>query len=270
VGLSDEESLVRYTAVQDAVASGPEELVDLIAPLLFDQVSAIRMEAAVRLAGVDSTLLKPYQRDALRETLDEYIHATEYSLDFAFAGHNLGNLYARLGDRQKAIEYYSAAIAIDGLFFPAKVNLAMLYNASGRNPEAERLLREVVEEHPGQYEAMYSLGLLLAEMGRTQESAEWIAQAADGMPSRSRLRYNLGLLQQQLGALDAAEASLSRALELDPENIDYLYALADHYLKRGQPQKALPLAERMIASHPRLEIGYQIKAHIQGSTGPRR
>jgi len=268
--LSDEESLVRYTAVQSATAPTPEALVDLIAPLLFDNVAAVRMEAAVRLAGVPRELLKDYQRAALEETLAEYIAATEYSLDFAFAGHNLGNLYTQLDQPEKAVAYYRAAIEIDDLFFPAKVNLAMLYNAGGQNTEAERLLREVVADHPDEYEAMYSLGLLLAEMGRLPEAAAMIERAAEGLPLRTRLRYNLGLLQQQLGDTEQAETNLLHALAAEPENIDYLFALADHYIKRGDPAKAAPLAERMIAARPQLEIGYQVKAHIESLTEPRR
>ncbi len=57
----------------------------------------------------------------------------EYSLDFSFAGHNLGNLYTALGDPEKAERYYKTAIEIDDLFYPAKANLAVLYNAQGRN-----------------------------------------------------------------------------------------------------------------------------------------
>ncbi len=92
VALADPEPLVRHTAAISFVAATPEDLVGLVAPLLFDPVKAVRMQAAVQLADAPEQLLKPYQREALRETLAEYRQAMEYSLDFAFAGHNLGNL----------------------------------------------------------------------------------------------------------------------------------------------------------------------------------
>ena len=87
----------------------------------------------------------------------------EYSGDFAFGRYNLGNLYIDLGEPQKAIDSFRAAIRIDDLSYPAKVNLAILYTQLGRNAEAETLLREVVKAYPELYDVHYSLGLLLAE-----------------------------------------------------------------------------------------------------------
>jgi tetratricopeptide (TPR) repeat protein len=261
--LSDEDALVRHTAVSHINTSSPEELVELVAPLLFDHVRAVRMQAAVRLAGLAETHFKPYQQEALDETLAEYKEAMTYSLDFAFAGHNLGNLYTQLDDKDLAEGYYKSALDIDNLFYPAKTNLAMLYNSQGRNKEAEKLLREIIADYPDQYEAAYSLGLLLAEINRLEEAAVYLARAAQGIPDRSRVLYNLGLIQQHLGRLAEAEAALTRVVEMEPENLDYLYALADHYIKRGDFQRALPIAERMIAAHPEQRVGHDLKAYVQ-------
>jgi tetratricopeptide (TPR) repeat protein len=99
----------------------------------------------------------------MKQALAEYINAMQRTGDFAASRHNLGNLYADLGQTDRAIDHYRKAIAIDRLFYPAKVNLAMLYIRRGKKIPAEALLREVVEEHPDLYEIKYSLGLLLAE-----------------------------------------------------------------------------------------------------------
>jgi predicted CXXCH cytochrome family protein len=261
--LADAEPLVRYTAADSMAPADAQELVDLVAPLLFDPLRAVRMEAATRLAGIPDRLLKPYQQQALRQTLAEYQQAMEYSLDFAFAGHNLGNVYTRLGERTRAETYYRQAIEIDGLFYPAKMNLATVYNSMGRNPEAEALLREVLEAYPELDDAAYSLALLLVEMGRPAESVPYLEQAAAGMPQRSRVQYNLGLLYQKVGRRAAAEQAFMHALALEQDNIDYLYALADHYVKRGEPLKALPLADRMIVSHPENSLGRELKAYLE-------
>jgi tetratricopeptide (TPR) repeat protein len=77
------------------------------------------------------------------------------------------------------------------------------------------------------------------------------------------VHYNLGLLLQSLERPPEAEAALMRALELEPENLDYLYALADHYLKRGEPARALPLTERMIAADPEDPLGPRMKAFVE-------
>jgi tetratricopeptide (TPR) repeat protein len=243
--LADVEALVRYTAVNSVNTQDPAKLVRLVTPLLFDQVRAVRLQAASRLAGLPAELFKPYQLAVLQETLAEYEQVMEYSLDFAFAGHNLGNLYARLGEPGKARAYYEAALEIDDLFFPAKANLAVLYSGEGRNDEAERLLREILVAYPQQHDSAYSLGLLLAEMGRYEEAAEYLHRAARGMPDQARVFYNLGLVLQYLGRAAEAEAALRQTVQLEPVNPDFLYALADHYMKRGDLDKARAVSERL-------------------------
>ncbi len=261
--LSDAEPLVRYMAVQSVNLPNPEDLVELVAPLLFDPVRAVRMQAASTLAGLPERLFRPYQQEALAETIAEYQKAMEYSLDFSFAGHNLGNLYARLGDARLAEENYRLAIEIDDLFYPAKANLAVLLNSQGRNQEAETLLWEILEAYPEEHDVAYSLGLLLAELQRYDEAADYLGRAALGLAERPRVHYNLGLVLQYLERQPEAETALRRAVELEPDNLDYLYALADHYVRRGELRRALPIAERMIETHPESPVGREVKAYIE-------
>jgi predicted CXXCH cytochrome family protein len=263
--LSDEDPLIRHTAVDRVIAPSPERLYELVSPLLFDPVRAVRLQAAVRLAGLPDGLFKPYQREALDKATDDYIAAMKYSLDFSYAGHNLGNLYVALGDPEKAERYYKTAIEIDDLFYPAKANLAVLYNTQGRNEETERLLREILSAYPDQHDAEYSLGLVLAEMKRYDEAVTYLDRAARAMPERARVFYNLGLAAQAANRLDEAETALQRAFELEPSNFDIMHALADHYLRRGEYQRALPLAERMIAAQPNNPAGGYIKGQIENA-----
>lgn len=157
-----------------------------------------------------------------------------------------------------AIKHYQKAVEIDSEFYPAKVNLAMLYNRQGQNEKAEKLLREVVLEHPEQFEAAYSLGLLLVEMEKFQSAAAYLHQAAEGMPQYARIHYNLGLLLQHLKRDSEAEASLQRALGIEMDNFDYLYALTDFYLKRGKFNKARYYAEQIARKYPNQQMGHDM------------
>jgi tetratricopeptide (TPR) repeat protein len=265
--LADDDPLIRYTALSSLQAGTDEEYVRLVTPLLFDGVRAVRIEAAARLAGTPDAMLKPYQRQALAQGLEEYERIMAYSLDFAFAGHNLGNLYTRLGDVARAEQYYHDALEVDDLFYPAKVNLAVLYNQQGRNQEAEQLLREVVRDYPEEYDASYSLGLLLAEMGRVDDAAEFLGVASRGMPDRGRVHYNYGLALQSLGRLPEAESALRQALTAEPDNLDFQFALADHYARQGRWEDALRLADRMTSTHPESQAGAQVRAFVERRRG---
>ncbi|MHC4141412.1 MAG: tetratricopeptide repeat protein [Planctomycetota bacterium] len=159
--------------------------------------------------------------------------------------------------------YYEAALEIDDLFFPAKANLAVLYSIERRNEDAERLLREILDAYPDQFDSAYSLGLLLAEMDRYEEAGEYLWRAAQGMPDQARVFYNLGLVLQHLGRNADAEASLMQTVQLEPANLDFLYALADHYMKTGELRKALVVAERMITIAPENRLGHDIRAYVE-------
>lgn len=261
--LGADEALVRHAAVESLVVADRRELVSLLAPLLFDEVRAVRMRAMVQLASVPPALFEPYQRKAFKDVRADYVAAMTYSLDFSAAGMNLGNLYTALGDPTAAERYYRMAIEIDDLFFPAKINLAVLLSQRGRGEEAEQLLRTVVESNPDAHQAAYYLGLQLVERKRPAEALPFLRRAAVGMAENSRVRYNTGLLLQQNGKGEEAEVELRAAESLEPGNLDYLYALADHYIKRHRYDDALAVTTRMIAAHPESPMGHQLKALIE-------
>ena len=263
--LSDESAILRHTAVNRLALPDPQRRIAIVGPLLYDPVRAVRIEAARSLTaagqhGLASSLRQPYEK-----ALAEYIHAMQRTGDFAASRHNLGNLYADLGQSDRAIDQYRKAIAIDRLFYPAKVNLAMLYNAKGEKDPAEALLREVADEYPDLYEVKYSLGLLLAEKKSFEDAVIYLGDAAAGLPQRSRIHYNLALLLKQLNRNVEAETALNRALSVDPKNPDYLYALAVLYMEWNRLDDALKVAVRLREAHPELAMGRDIVNYINRS-----
>jgi pentatricopeptide repeat protein len=261
--LVDEEALLRHTAVTSLMTESPEALAELLAPRLFDSVRAVRMSAATRLAGVAREFLGNEHQAALDRELEAYVAAMRSNLDFASSGLNLGNLYEAQGDRDKAEAYYRKAIEVDGLFFPAKMNLAVLLSRKGQDEEAETLLREILDAYPEQYDAAYSLALLLVASGQREEALTYFDQAAEGIPQHSRMQYNRGLLLAMLGRDDDAEAALRTALRLEPDSVDYLYALIDFYARRNRLEEALELARRMVEAHPANRMGYDLRDAIE-------
>jgi Tfp pilus assembly protein PilF len=262
IALMDEEALIRRTAIEFLRLADPEKQIKFMVPMLYDPVKAVRIEAARRLAPVAEGKLTEEQNRVFQAVLHEYQAAMEYAADFAYARYNLANLYTSMHQPEKAIKNYRAAIRIDDRFYPAKVNLAMLYNQEGQNDEAESLLREVVTSHPELHEMEYSLGLLLAEKKEYDEAVVYLKRAASGLPDRARVHYNLGLLLQHLKRDSEAEAALKKAMILELDNMDYLYALADYYVKRSKFREAKSIAEHMVASHPEVQVGHNLLSFI--------
>ncbi|MGB5984581.1 MAG: tetratricopeptide repeat protein [Desulfobacterales bacterium] len=263
MALGDPEALIRRTAVSSLQHPDPKELVRLLAPLLHDPVKAVRSEAARKLAGPGAEHLSTAQKAPFEDALREYKDAMLYAADFAPSRHNLGNLYSALAQPQQAIRHYEAALAIDHQFYPAKVNLALLAHQQGDITRAERLLREVTTEHAELPEVNYSLALLLAEKQAFEAAAVEMRKAALGMPGRARVHYNLGLLLARLNRGAEAERALKRALALEPANFDFLFALADFYLKHNQSEHAESLADKLIELFPDRKIGHDLKRALR-------
>ena len=83
------------------------------------------------------------------------------------------------------------------------------------------------------------------------------------MPWRSRAFFNLGLAEQQLGRLNEAERAFRDALDLEPENLDYLSVLADHYARRENLAGLKEIADRLETTHPSAPITAQVRAVVQ-------
>jgi len=258
LGLQDEEALIRRTAITNYPPTTPEQMAKKIGPYLYDPVKAVSIEAAAKLAGQPSEHLDKDQAEIFKTVLQEFEDAMNYSADFSFARFNLGNLYNSLGMQENAVTNYLAAIDIDNRFFPAQVNLSMLYNTRGENDKAEKLLRGVLAANPEMYDIAYSLGLLLVEMKKPDQAVPFLESAAEGLQTRSRIWYNLGLLQASQGQDAEAEAALLKAKVLEPDSLDYLFALADFYVKRNRRQRARIYAELLIEKFPQNPIGYQL------------
>lgn len=256
--LGDPASLVRHSAVNGFSPEDVKSFEKLMLPLLNDPVKGIRTEAAIRLSVVPENQLSDPVKKARMEALNEYININLYVSDFPGGRYNLGVMYSNSGELEKAAESYRAALAIDNLFYMAKVNLATVYNQQGKNDDAEKLLREVITENPEIYDVNYSLALLLAENGNIPESRAFFLQAAALMPERSRIFYNLGLFENSQGNPGLAEEYILKSIKIEPDNYDFLYAICTFYLEHKQNAKAAIYAGMLAEKHPENPAGKEL------------
>lgn len=256
--LSDSEPLIRQTAIATINLLQFDKDARLIFPLLYDSVKAVRIQAALGVASIQNLILNADQKKILDKVTGEYIKTMQYAADFPSGRFNLGLIYDALDQKESAIQQYRKALEIDAKFIPGLNNLAMLYNGMGRNKEAEKLFRQIIDIQPQLYEIAYSLGLLLVEQQKYNDAVQYLKKAAGGLSQRARVHYNLGLLHHYLKQMPEAEAALLKALSLEPENFDFLFALADHYVKTRQLKKAKKIAKKMETLYPGNDVGFKI------------
>jgi Tfp pilus assembly protein PilF len=105
--------------------------------------------------------------------------------------------------------------------------------------------------------------LLLAEKKEYDEAVMYLRKAAELMPDRSRIYYNLGLILQFQGKNREAESALKKASDMEPMNIDYKYALADHYIKTENYIEARKTAEYIKRNFPNIQLGDQLLDYLK-------
>jgi tetratricopeptide (TPR) repeat protein len=93
----------------------------------------------------------------------------------------------------------------------------LAYGFLARDEDGIAEYRRTLELKPGLYEAELNCGMLL--LRRKDTGAEALLEAAAAQkPGEFRPRYYLAEAEAQAGALDRAEASYRRAIELDPKS----------------------------------------------------
>jgi Tfp pilus assembly protein PilF len=243
--LKDPDPLLRHTAVENYSGGDSAELLRTLAPMLGDPVKAVRTESANRLSSFGRDAFKEAQYPLFMKALDEYKASQEYVADFPTGRYNLGNFYARTKEYPLAEQNYLEAIRIDDLFFPAKVNLALLYYRQGKMVPAENLLLDLVASHPEVTDGFYYLALLYGEQKKYSEAIALLETASTHPDGNPRIWYNLGLLYQMTGQNEKSESALVKGLALDPCNFDLLYALFAFHMNLNDRGNAKIYIERL-------------------------
>ncbi len=124
------------------------------------------------------------------------------------------------------------------------VALALMLLQMDRPEDAVTLLRKVVKARPD-YLAFWFLGEALSRTNTgTPEESEAIAalsRSVTANPNVPQSRILLAKLLAHRGEFDLAEKHLTRALELDPENVPATYQLAQVCQKKGDTVRAREL-----------------------------
>lgn len=129
----------------------------------------------------------------------------------------------------------------------------------GRYEDAERILRQSLRDHPGDFDMTEELGKTLIASGRLREGAAGMTQLASkpGLPPQrvSRLRSAIGVAFDRAGSHDEAQASYALALKADPLNGIAMSNLGLSYALSGDLDRAeSKLREALIAPNASIQV----------------
>ncbi len=158
----------------------------------------------------------------------------------AKAHYELGALYLQDGRFAVALEEARIALAADADYAPAYNLLGLTHMLLDEPKLAEDNFEAALRRAPGDPEISNNFGWFLCQTGREARAMNFFLTAARnplyGSPSKPYT--NAGICSIRLKDDKAAEAHLRRALQLDPENTQALFWLADIAYRQSRTPEA--------------------------------
>ena len=170
--------------------------------------------------------------------------------DLARVAGELGNEYARRGEAEKAVKFFTLSEQLNSGEPATVYNLGAIYMDLGKLDLAERYLEEAVKLEPDDVLARVNLGVVYQALGKTSLAQYQFETALQLDPNSALAHNNLGDLFFSTGELRKAEAEFQLALKSDPKNELAHFNLGLTYERAGLWQDALEHFQKAYEQNP--------------------
>jgi len=130
-----------------------------------------------------------------------------------------------------------------------KIEQAYHLLQSGKTPEAESIARELVEKHKGLDQAHFLLARILPAKGEVIEALAEADKALELQPENPEYLNLRGQLLASMGRFGGARASYEKALDVAPNYLNAAMGMGNLELLNSNPTKAVSIFEQAYAHH---------------------
>lgn len=131
---------------------------------------------------------------------------------------NLGDVYGRWGDKQKALQEFQRAIELKPNYGDAYHNLANVYRELGQLDKALENYQNALKFNPDLWQSYQNIAAIYFSQKNYALALENIQKATTINPENLNLRNNLGVVYLIMGQKDQARDAFINVLNLDPNN----------------------------------------------------
>ena len=132
----------------------------------------------------------------------------------------------------------------------SKLQRALALHRSGRLAEAEAAYRGILEEAPGDPQALNHLGLLRHQRGDAAQALSFLRRALAADPRSAICHLHLGLVLEHSSELEAALAAYREASRLEPRAADAAFNEGLVLLRLHRPAEAEECFRRVLSVAP--------------------
>ncbi len=176
---------------------------------------------------------------------------------------NLAIVYDHSGRTTAAIDEYESALKLKPGDVTAHADLGYALARSGRVRDGIAHLRRALELRPDYAEAHANLGIALFELGQRQEAMEHFKKAVALKPDRASSYLNLGMACLRSERPGDAIVYLKQAVALQPGNAEAHANLGLALDKIGRSEEAGKSLEEALRLQPGSALARQIEEYIR-------
>lgn len=206
------------------------------------------------------SLTNEFLKGEVSYSIAYYQKAIEIDPDYDRAYYYLGHLYDKIGQTQKAKECFECCIALDPYDYVTYNDLGSLYETQEEYDKALELVEQSLSIHPTYGRALFNMGVIYHRLGNDTLAMEYYHRAIDEFDSpylflnmsaiyiawkeyeeaievldfgmerfedSVNLHYNKACCLSILGREELALLELKRAMEIEPEALQWARGDAD-------------------------------------------
>jgi tetratricopeptide (TPR) repeat protein len=187
------------------------------------------------------------------------------------------DLYAGI---REAMEAGNAELAITefekvSAQLPDDIGTKILYTsllvAVGKTEEGRMKLVEILEEQPGNIDALYNLSLVEGMEGHYEDQISLLNKIISKIPDDPRLYAEMGGIYLNNDQVDPAKEAFESSLILDPGNEAALLGYGRAMLRAGKPEESIVYFDKVIDQNSDSSVAYidrsRAKVEIQDYFG---
>ena len=235
----------------------------------------------INIALSDSSPVEKHYKDAtayhdlgeFEQAISEYRKAIALNPNSPIIYNRLGVAYSELKQYDAALDAYQKALALSPMTAELHYNMGLVYLKQGDLPRALKAFKRATSINAEWEDAYTGLGEVYLKQGDLGQAAHAYRQATRLNPNGNpNAILGLGKTYVKQGRLDDAITAVEKAIEIQVDNTEAHYQLAQIYVKRGDRKKAasamaffkvlrqtdplLQEAETWVKRHPEDARGY--------------
>ena len=181
-----------------------------------------------------------HQNNDLERAKDMYLDVLKIEHDHLGANNNIGLIFIRLKEYNKAIDHFERVLLIDPNYLDTLNNLGLAFSTLGENEKAIEYYEKIIKINPNyKYSPFFNIGLIYHELGENEKAIEYYKQSIKINPNYAVAYANLGLLFYQLGENNKSLDFYEQAIKINPNEPVYYLNLGITYSELGEYNRTI-------------------------------